>query len=102
MKESSQQAAGQAGITLHFGHDELIVRQRYEVLSIVNDILIGIWFVIGSIFFFYESLAYAGTWLFVIGSVEMLIRPVIRLTRKIHLQRMNGGRRGPAEAEHDF
>ncbi|GHB16388.1 YrhK family protein [Salinicola rhizosphaerae] len=102
MKESSQHASNQSGITLHFGHDELIVRQRYEVLSIVNDILIGVWFVIGSVFFFYESLAYAGTWLFVIGSVEMLIRPVIRLTRKIHLQRMSGGRRAPAEAEHDF
>lgn len=89
-------------LTLHFGRDELIVRQRYEVVSIINDILIGIWFVIGSIFFFYDSLAYAGTWLFVIGSVEMLIRPVIRLLRRLHLQRMNDTSAAPSEAEHDF
>ena len=57
-------------LTLHFGRDELVIRQRYEVVSIINDILIGVWFVIGSIFFFYDSLTYAGTWLFVIGSIE--------------------------------
>ncbi|WP_110707721.1 YrhK family protein [Salinicola sp. CR57] len=90
------------GLTLHFGRDELIIRRRYEVLSIVNDILIGIWFVIGSFFFFYESLTYYGTWLFLIGSVEMLIRPIIRLTRSLHLQRINAHATSPAEAEHDF
>lgn len=89
-------------LTLHFGHDELVIRQRYEVLSIVNDILIGIWFVIGSVFFFYESLSYAGTWLFVIGSVEMLIRPAIRLARRLHIQRLNGNAHAPSAAEHDF
>lgn len=76
-------------LTLHLGHDELIIRQRYEVLSIANDILIGVWFVVGSVFFFYSELSYAGTWLFVIGSIEMLIRPVIRLVRRLHLQRFH-------------
>ncbi|MBW5799094.1 YrhK family protein [Halomonas elongata] len=71
----------------HIGHDELIIRQRYEVLSIANDILIGTWFIIGSIFFFYPSLTFTATWLFLIGSIEMMIRPVIRLTRKVHLSR---------------
>lgn len=89
-------------LTLHFGRDELVIRQRYEVVSIINDILIGVWFVIGSIFFFYDSLAYAGTWLFVIGSIEMLIRPVIRLLRHLHLQRINPVGPVPSEAEHDF
>ena len=78
------------------------MRQRYEIMSIANDILVGMWFVIGSIFFFYDSLAYAGTWLFVIGSVEMLIRPVIRLVRRLHLQRMNAHSPAPSAAEHDF
>ncbi|MBN2680808.1 YrhK family protein [Acidithiobacillus montserratensis] len=34
----------------------------------------------------------AGVWLFVIGSAELLIRPVIRLVRHIHLQKMPGSR----------
>ena len=33
---------GPGPLTIHIGRDELIIRKRYEVLSIVNDIL-GIW-----------------------------------------------------------
>lgn len=75
-------------LTLHFNHDMLVVHRRYEVVSIINDVLIGIWFLIGSICFFYSSLMTIGTWLFVIGSAQMLIRPVIRLTRHFHLKRL--------------
>ncbi|MGM8932572.1 hypothetical protein BTW08_13065 [Salinicola sp. MH3R3-1] len=101
-RQRTQTSDGNESLTLHFGHDELVIRQRYEIVSIANDILVGVWFVIGSIFFFYDSLAYAGTWLFVIGSVEMLIRPVIRLARRLHLQRMNANSSAPSAAEHDF
>jgi hypothetical protein len=72
---------------LHFGHEELVIRQRYEVISIINDILIGIWFIVGSICFFYPHLTRTGTWFFVAGSIELLIRPTIRLARRVHLQR---------------
>jgi len=39
-------------IEIRIGHDELVLRKRYEILSIVNDILVAVWFVIGSILFF--------------------------------------------------
>lgn len=65
---------------------ELVLHNRYEVLSIVNDILVALWFIIGSILFFQESTTTAGTWLFLIGSIELLIRPVIRLSRNVHLR----------------
>jgi len=100
--DSHQRSHSNAGLTLHFGREELVIRQRYEVASIANDILIGVWFVIGSVFFFYDSLAYAGTWFFVIGSVEMLIRPIIRLLRHLHLKRLNPSTSAPTEAAHDF
>lgn len=78
-------------VELHLGPEELVISNRYEVLSIANDILIGIWFLVGSCFFFSESLMFAGTVLFVIGSIEMLARPVIRLARRVHLQRYRSG-----------
>lgn len=87
---------------VHVGRDELIIRQRYEVASIANDLLIGIWFLIGSIFFLSESLTHTGTWLFILGSVQMLVRPTIRLTRRVHLHRMHPGVPGPADAAADF
>ena len=85
------------------GDRELVIRRRYQALSIVNDILVAIWFLVGSIMFFSEAWTYTGTWFFVIGSVELLIRPVIRLARQVHLQRLPGYEGRPArEAEHDF
>ena len=73
-------------IEIHFGREELIISQRYELLSIVNDIMLGLWFAVGSVLFFKESTVTIGTWLFLIGSIQMLIRPGIRLARRIHLQ----------------
>lgn len=69
------------------GPEVLVIRDRYETLSIANDVLIGIWFVVGSVLFFSEATNEVATALFVVGSVQMLIRPVIRLSRRLHLRR---------------
>jgi hypothetical protein len=98
--DGDSEAAG--AWVVHFGHDELIIRQRYEVLSILNDILVGLWFVIGSFFFFSDALTYAGTWFFVAGSIELLIRPGIRLARRVHLQRYHPTAPGTADAASDL
>lgn len=81
---------GSNSIEIRVGHDEIVLRKRYEVLSIVNDILVAVWFITGSILFFGESTAYAGTWLFLLGSIELLIRPLIRLARHVHISRVTG------------
>ena len=75
-------------LTLKIGHEQLTIRRRYETLSILNDFLIGIWFLIGSFFFLNESLVTDGTWLFIIGSAQLLIRPGIRLAAHIHLKKI--------------
>ncbi|MCR4514595.1 YrhK family protein [Aeromicrobium sp. 50.2.37] len=74
-------------LTLTVGRETLVIRQRYETLSIVNDVLVALWFLAGSILFFWESTTTIGTWFFVAGSVELLVRPLIRLVRRFHLQR---------------
>ena len=88
-------------IVLRVGHEELLLRQRYELLSIANDVLAGLLFLVGSFMFFSERTVYAATWLFVIGSACMLIRPVIRLVRRIHLQKV-GAHPASAAAPMDF
>ena len=90
---------GASSLTIRIGPQELVIRRRYEAASIVNDVLIGLWFLIGSVFFFFDSLTRAGTVLFVIGSVEMLIRPVVRLARHLHLQRLHRGSAGVGAAD---
>jgi hypothetical protein len=99
-------AGGEAGhrppLVFTIGREELVIRRRYEVVSIVNDILIALWFLIGSILFFSDDTTYAGTWFFVVGSVELLIRPAIRLARRVHLQRVPGTEGVPPGAGPDF
>lgn len=75
-------------LTLSIGHEQLVIRRRYQAASILNDLLIGAWFLAGSLCFFYPTLKDAGIWLFVLGSAQLLIRPVIRLSQLIHLRRL--------------
>lgn len=56
----------------------------YELWRTVADFIAAISFLIGSVLFFSESTQYAGTWLFVIGSVFFLLKPTMRLAREIH------------------
>lgn len=87
-------------VHVHIGSEELVIRQRYEVLSIVNDLLIALWFVVGSVLFFWDSTVGAGTWLFLLGSIQLMIRPIIRLHRRVKLRRITEGT--PAETARDF
>ena len=84
-------SGNQHDVTLQIGSDELRIRGLYETVSIVNDVMVALWFVVGSILFFSEATTTAGTWLFLVGSVQLLIRPLIRLTRRVHLGRTAPG-----------
>ncbi len=79
-------------LTLHLGHEELVIRRRYETLSIANDFLIAVWFLVGSVLFLYPSMTKVAVWMFIIGSFQFLIRPTIRLIGHLHLQRVPGSR----------
>ncbi len=87
-----------APLVLHIGGDEIVIRRRYEAASILNDILIALWFIVGSIMFFSEDWVITGTWCFLAGSIELLIRPVIRLSRQVHLRRVRAASAGGASA----
>lgn len=88
-------------LRLPIGPEEIVINDRYETLSIANDVLIALFFLVGSILFFFDSTQFIGTWLFLLGSLEFLARPAIRLARRIHLKRIGAstGRRG---ADYDY
>lgn len=75
-------------LTITIGHEQLIIRRRYELASIFNDFLIAIWFLLGSIFFLYPSLQDPAIYLFILGSFQFLIRPSIRLLSHFHIQHL--------------
>lgn len=61
------------------------ITRRYEIGRTLVEFMAAVAFIIGSIFFFYPGLVYAGTWLFVIGSVLFAVRPTVRLALELHL-----------------
>lgn len=75
-------------IDISIGRHEFIIGKRYGFIYTLNDILIAVWFIIGSVLFFWNVTETAGTWLFLIGSLELLIRPLIRIARNSHLKRI--------------
>lgn len=100
---SGSDTSGNHLLPLRIGRYELVVRRRYELLSIANDLLIGVWFAVGSVLFLSPATTRAGTWLFLVGSLQLMIRPLIRLARNLHLQRISPAGRGfLLGSSHDF
>ena len=75
-------------LTLRLGHEELIIRRRYEMISIINDFFIAIWFLVGSILFLFPEYEKVAIWLVIVGRGQFLIRPTIRLLSHIHVKRI--------------
>lgn len=75
-------------LDIDLGSEHIIIQRRYEALGALNDLLIAIWFLIGSFFFLNDTLVEDGTWLFIVGSTQLLIKPLIKLTGLIHLNQI--------------
>jgi hypothetical protein len=78
-------------LTIDTGHHVLVLKNRYQVLARVNDLLTGLWFLAGSFLFLSDSTKLLGTIFFIVGSTELLIRPVIQIVRDVHLKRIDPG-----------
>ena len=72
-------------LDLDIGSEHIVIQRRYEALGAFNDLLIAVWFLIGSFFFLTDSLVESGTWLFIAGSAQLIIKPLIKLTSLIHV-----------------
>jgi len=84
-----EEAAADSSLILKIGAEELVIRRRYETAGIFNDFLIALWFIIGSVCFLVPSWEDVGAWIFLIASVQFLVRPAIRLARHLHLKRLS-------------
>ena len=82
-------------LDLGIGQQHIVIQRRYEALGAINDLLIAVWFLVGSFFFLNESLTESGTWLFIVGSAQLIIKPIIKLTSLVHVDKVSKA----AEAE---
>ena len=70
------------------GQRHVVIQRRYEVLGAVNDLCIAILFLVGSFFFLSSELIEGGTWLFIVGSALLLIKPILKITSLVHVSRV--------------
>jgi len=75
-------------LDLHVSRIELKVTSIYKLLYQLNDLILGLVFLTGSFLFFSDNTMFAGTVLFVIGSTQMLVRPIISIIHDFHLSKV--------------
>lgn len=75
-------------LDLDLAHRHVVIQRRYEALGAINDLMIAIWFLVGSSFFLDKTLVESGTWLFIVGCIQLLIKPVLKLISLVHVGRV--------------
>ena len=75
-------------IDIQIGQNELIINERYEFFYNLNDVFIALCFLVGSVFFLWDSLETYAIWMFIVGSALFLIRPMIQFIKRIHLKKV--------------
>lgn len=63
--------------------------RRYQKLYTLVDFCAAVAFIVGSIFFFSESLTRPADWLFLVGSILFAVRPTISVIREFHLSKVS-------------
>lgn len=71
------------------GKYAIFFNKNYKYISIINEIMLALWFIIGSAFFFFESMKTAGIILFIIGSTQLLIRPILKILHAVSLRNLS-------------
>lgn len=95
--QETETKSGDYELLINLQKHRIVIHNRYEWIHIINDGMQAMWFLIGSIFFFYSSLETLAIWLFVIGSAQMAIRPIIRISHKLHRQEIETQIKNKAE-----
>ncbi|WP_322924339.1 YrhK family protein [Paenibacillus campi] len=72
-------------LSIEFKRRRIVTSNRYELISLLNDIITTICFLIGSYFFFHKQTE-TGTIMFIIGNANTLFRAIIALIRKFHIE----------------
>jgi uncharacterized membrane protein len=66
---------------------KMLIRNRYQIIGYLNDILLGILYMIGSILFVTDTDRILAVSFFLAGSFLMIFRGIINILRDIHLKR---------------
>lgn len=60
---------------------------RYETAHLASEIVTAILYLVGSFFLFYPDLKVIGSCMFILGSIQMLVRSLLRMSYRIKLKK---------------
>ena len=72
-------------IILNIGSFEVYFENIYSIYSLINDLLIGLLFIAGSLFNLFDAPPVIGQSLFLIGSIALVLRPLFKMTQNTHV-----------------
>lgn len=67
----------------YFVHTNIKARTKYlrtqTVYNALSEIIVAVFFLLGSLLYLTDTHIVIGSWLFVIGSAQLLVKPIITL-----------------------
>src|SRR5699024_5061808 len=76
-------------IIVKVGNFELYFENIYSIYSLINDLLIGILFIGGSLVSLLDGPDRLGQVLYFIGSIALILRPLIKIIQNTHVYRQH-------------
>ncbi|MEK4668160.1 YrhK family protein [Niallia sp. FSL R7-0271] len=89
----NKQSEEEENHVISIGSLAIILKDKYQAIYTINDILIGLLFLLGTIFNMLLSWKITGAVLYIAGSVLLLIRPVIRTCHLLQVKRVGKEKR---------
>lgn len=84
-KKHKRQPPKDEDIVLKTGRFRIYFQNYYTIISLINDILIGGLYLIGSIAVFLDGAKWISQWSYLAGAFFMLMRPTIKIIRNIFI-----------------
>ncbi|MGD6802769.1 hypothetical protein FZC79_16005 [Rossellomorea vietnamensis] len=79
-----------SGLQIHLSRKKkIMIGNRYRIIGYMNDLMLGILYMIGSILFMTDADRVLSTSFFLAGSFFMISRAFIHIGRDIHLKRFS-------------
>lgn len=76
-------------LDIQMGTYEVTFSKKYRLIALLNDFMLALEFLVGSVLFLFESTLTVGTILFIIGSAQLLARPIIKIIHAFHFSHVS-------------
>ncbi|EWG11242.1 YrhK family protein [Cytobacillus firmus] len=79
----------QEDVQIEIGSYKMVIEKRYQAVSFVNDMLLGVLYLIGSILFLIDVSQMVSISFFLAGSIMMIIRAGLNLLKDLHINKIS-------------